>query len=185
MSQAEIMHVITTKFADKFKKIAKVKIRDFLDDYKKEEQPTIVVTFLGLEEMKSHHNMFEKVQVRESGKSEYMTLPPSMFELFYIVTPYFKTYTDSLKIMGSLVQLVKDDSFIGVENYDWIGNNKRDILIEPLSGMSVEKQMQMFNMIRTEYRPSLFYKMIVGVNSNLQESFTRVEERKFDVSRKK
>jgi hypothetical protein len=185
MSQSEIMHIVTTRFADKFNKIAKVKIRDFLDDYKKEEQPTIVVTFLGLEEIRNYRNLHEKVQVLDEGKPEYMTLPPSMFELTYIVTPYFKTYADSLKIIGSIVQVIKDDCFISVEGNDWLGNDNKNIPIEPLGGMSIEKQMQIFNLIRTEYRPSLFYKMTIGINSNLKESFTRVEERKFGVIGKK
>lgn len=181
MQQTELLDIVTNRFSEKFKSIAKVRVREFLGSEMKDDKPTIVITFLGLEEVQNHHNMSEKIQIvttdKNGNKVEYLTRPPSMFELSFIVTPYFKTYSDSLKIIGSIAQLVKDDNTINTEGLDWVGNNNRDILITPVQGMSIEKQIQLFNMIRTEYRPSLFYKIEIGLDSGLRENFKRVEER--------
>lgn len=181
MQQSELLDIVTNRFSEKFKSIAKVRVREFLGSEMKDDKPTIVITFLGLEEVANHHNMNEKIQVvttdEKGSKVEYLTRPPSMFELSFIVTPYFRTYSDSLKIIGSIVQLVKDDNTINSEGLDWLGNNNRGILINPIQGMNIEKQIQLFNLIRTEYRPSLFYKVEVGIDSGLKENFRRVEER--------
>lgn len=189
MDQTELLDIITTRFSEKFKSISKVRVREFLGSEMKDDKPTIVITFLGLEELSSHHNMSEKIQVvdtdEKGNKVQYLTRPPSMFEISYIVTPYFKTYSDSLKIIGSIVQLVKDDNTINSKGLDWVGNNNRGILIEPIAGMNIEKQIQLFNLIRTEYRPSLFYKLEVGIDSGIKEGFKRVEQRIINADPKK
>jgi hypothetical protein len=48
--------------------------------------------------------------------------------------------------------------------------------------MGIDKQMQLFSMLRMDYRPSLFYSLVVGVNSDVKESHKRVQERIFDIN---
>ena len=73
---------------------------------------------------------------------------------------------------------MKDDNQINVGEYDWLDNNKKPIIISPIPGMGLEKQMHIFNMLKTDYRPSLFYQFTVGINSDKKDIFRRVEERK-------
>ena len=188
MEQSDIIYEITNKFADKFKELSKVKIKDSYDDKQQEGEPVIFVSLVGIEEMQIQ-NMNRKIQLKEKddngNETEYFVKPASMFTLTYMVTPYFKTYADSLKIIGSLVKIIKDDNLIQVDEYDWVENDNHPIIITPLTGMNFEKQMQLCNLLRTEYWPSLFYQLMVGVNSGKQELFTRVKERKIDTVRLK
>lgn len=183
MEQSNIIQAVTAQFADKFNKLAKVKIKDPIDEQSKEDQPLILVTFLGLEEV-FQNNPYEKIQCKEEDKQgnvfEYYLPPASLFNLSYMITPYFKTYTDTLKILGSIVKLVKDAHQIPIEEYDWLDNNKMPAIIIPTPKMPIEKQMQIFSIMRLEYRPSLFYQVMVGINSDNKEGFRRVEARKFD-----
>lgn len=182
MEQADIFQDVTSKFALKFKKIANVKIKDPIDEHKKEEEPIIMITLLGIEEIVMR-NMNEKILCSEKDSKgtllEYFKTPSSIFNLTFMVTPYFKTYADTLKIIGSIVKLIKDDNMIPVEQYDWLENGQNPIMITPLSGMTIEKQMQIFSLLHIDYRPSLFYQFIVGIDSDKKETFKRVEERKF------
>jgi hypothetical protein len=142
---------------------------------------------LGVEEI-IDRNMFEKIKLtgkdEDGNEIEYFVAQPSIFELTYMITPYFKTYSDSLKIIGSIIKLIKDDNLIPVEKYDWHENNKSPIIITSLPGYSIEKQMQFCSMLGFDYRPSMFYKMSVGINSDKKELFQRVKERKFETTKK-
>jgi len=188
MEQSEIIFEITNRFADKFKELAKVKIKDSLEDKQAEGEPIIFITLVGIEEMQIQ-NMTRKIQLKgldKDGKEfEYFVKPASMFTLTYMVTPYFKTYADSLKTLGAIVKHVKDHGIIEVNDYDWIENDNNPVLITPLTGLNFEKQMQLCNMLHTEYWPSLFYQVMVGIDSGNKEQFSRVKERKFDMFKKK
>jgi hypothetical protein len=111
--------------------------------------------------------------------TEYLTEPSTLLNTTVMVTPYFKTYSDTLKILGAIAKLIKDDNLIPVGELDWFENENRPIIISPMAGMNLEKQMQIFSMLRSDYRPSLFYQFTVGIESGKKEIFRRVKERKF------
>lgn len=181
MEQSDIIYVITNKFADKFKSLSRVKIKDSYDNEKQGTEPVIFLTLVGIEEM-FDQNMNRKIQktgTDAQGKEyEFFIKPASHFTLTYMVTPYFKTYADSLKIVGAIVKIIKDDGVLSPGEHDWVENNNNPIYITPLTGMNFEKQMQLCNMLRTEYWPSLFYQILVGIDSSKEDVFTRVKERK-------
>ncbi len=181
MEQSDIIQETIVKFSEKFKQLANVKILDPVEKQVRDDNPVIMITTLGIEEVVIN-NMNEKIQVKEDdGKGnlvESLVAPASLFNLSVMVTPYFKTYADTLKIIGSIARLVKDDNRIEVDRFDWIENNKKPIIIYPISGMTLEKQMQIFSMLRSDYRPSLFYQFAVGIDSAKKEVFRRVEQRK-------
>jgi hypothetical protein len=188
MEQSNILHETINQFAKKFEPLAKVKIRDPVNIQEKEDQPLIMITVLGMEEIVLR-NMNEKIQRKgedEKGNQiEYFTAPASLFTLSVMVTPYFKTYADTMKIIGAIAKLMKDDNQLATGECDWLDNNKKPIIISPVPGMGLEKQMQIFNMLRTDYRPSLFYQFTVGINSDKKDIFRRVKERKFAAEVKK
>lgn len=185
MDQSDLIPEVTMRFAEKFKKLAEVKIKDTYNDHSKEDPTVIVITPLGIEELQLN-NRNEKIEIKENNEDgklmAYLMAPPSMMKISFMVTPHFKTYNDSLRILGSIVKIAKDDKFIAVDGFDWLTNNGRPISIEPISDMGIDKQMQMFSMLRMDYRPSLFYSVVVGVNSDVKESHKRVQERIFDIN---
>ncbi|MBN2737691.1 MAG: DUF4255 domain-containing protein [Spirochaetales bacterium] len=188
MDQSDIFQEAIQKFAQKFDDIAKVKIMDSPEAPVMDDQPTILINILGIEEL-ILGNMNERRKLKgvdENGEEyEYFTTPSSLFNISVIVTPRFKTFTDSLKILGGIVRLIKDNNQIPVGDLDWIDNNKRPILIMPVPGMGLEKQMQIFSMLGLDYRPSVFYQFVVGVDSIEKSVFKRVQERKFTAEHKK
>jgi hypothetical protein len=189
MDQSNVLHEVINQFAQKFTKLAKVKIRDPVNIQDKEDKPQIMLTVLGMEEIVLR-NMNEKIQRKgrddKGNIIEYFTPPATLFNISVMVTPYFKTYSDTLKIIGAIAKLVKDDSRIPVgEGCDWLENNNKPIQITPVPGMGLEKQMQIFNMLKTDYRPSLFYQFTVGIDSDKKDVFRRVKERKFAAEIKK
>jgi hypothetical protein len=188
MDQSNIFQEIIQQFSQKFNKLAKVKIKDPVDKQGKDDQPIILINVLGIEEIVLG-NMNERVQRKgNDGKGniiEYFTTPPSMFNISVMVTPQFKTYADTLKILGSIARLIKDNNTIPVGEFDWLDNHNRPIIISPVPGMGLEKQMQVFNMLKIDYRPSLFYQFVVGIDSIEKDIFKRVKERKFTADIKK
>jgi len=188
MEQSDIIQESINRFADKLKKIANTKIMDPIEHQSKDAQPVIIITVLGMEEVVLG-NMNERFQIKEKDEKgneiEYLMPPASNFNISVMVTPYFKTYADTLKIIGLIARLFKDDNQIPVDKFDWVSNEKSPISIYPISGMTLEKQMQLFNMIRSDYRPSLFYQFTIGIDSSRKEIFKRVEERKFSSFQKK
>lgn len=187
MNQSDIIEEAIKQFADKFKKLSEVKIKDPSEDSKKDDQPHIMISFLGMEEAPLN-NMNEKIKCLEEDKdgnvNEYFLPPPTMFNLNFMVTPYFKTNNDTMKIMGAIAKLIKEENTIPVGEYDWLENNNMPIYIMPLPNMSMERQMQVFGTLRMEYRPSFFYQLTVGVNSDKKENFRRVEKRDFSTIKK-
>jgi hypothetical protein len=188
MDQTEIIQDITTKFSEKLDKIAKTKVKEPNQENTKEDEPVILITLLGMEEL-IIGNPHEESKITENDSEgflvEYFTPKPSMFKLTYKVTPYFKTQADTLKVIGAIARLLKDEKEIPVDKFDWLENNKRPVLIEPLPGVNFEKQMQLFTMLKSEYRPSLFYQMAVGISSTKKDKFRRVQERKISTMMKK
>jgi hypothetical protein len=188
MDQSNILQEVIHQFSQKFQKLAKVKIKDPADKQGKDDQPVIMISVLGIEEIVLG-NMNERIQRKgNDGKGniiEYFTTPPSKFNISVMVTPWFKTYADTLKILGSIARLIKDDNQISVGEFDWLDNQKRPILITPVPGMGLEKQMQVFSMLKLDYRPSLFYQFLVGIDSIKKDVFKRVKERKFTADIKK
>lgn len=187
MDQSNILQETINQFALKFKKLAKVKIKDPVNNQTKEDQPLIMINVLGMEEIVLG-NMNERIQRKgKDGKGniiEYFTSPATLFNISVMVTPYFKTYADTLKIIGAIAKLIKDNNQIPVGDYDWLDNNNKPIFISPIPNMGLEKQMQIFNMLKTDYRPSLFYQFTVGIDSDEKDVFRRVEERKISAVHK-
>jgi hypothetical protein len=179
MDQSDIIQETIVKFSDKFKPLANIKILDPVEKQVRDDNP---VTTLGIEEVVLG-NMNEKIQIKEKDANgnlvESLAAPASLFNISVMVTPYYKTYADTLKIIGAIARLMKDDNKIEVDRFDWIDNNKKPIIIYPISGMTLEKQMQIFSMLKSDYRPSLFYQFAIGIDSAKKEIFRRVEERKF------
>lgn len=188
MDQSNILQEAVNQFARKFKNLAKVKIRDPVDIKDKDDQPLIMITVLGMEEIVLR-NMNERIQRKDRDKKgniiEYFTAPATLFTISVMVTPYFKTYADTLKIIGAIAKLMKDHNQIPVGEYDWLDNNNKPIFVTPVPGMGLEKQMQIFNMLKTDYRPSLFYQFTIGIDSDKKDIFRRVKERKFAAEVKK
>jgi hypothetical protein len=188
MEQSDIIQESINRFADKLKKIANTKIMDPIEHQSKDDQPVIMITVLGMEEVVVG-NMNERFQIKDKDEKgnvvEFLMPPASHFNISVMVTPYFKTYSDTLKIIGLISRLFKDDNQIPVDKFDWVSNEKNPIFIYPISGMTLEKQMQIFNMIRSDYRPSLFYQFTVGIDSSRKEIIRRVEERKITAFPKK
>lgn len=181
MEQSDIFYEITSRFSEKFKKLTKVKIRENFEEEKKETEPTILITLLGIEEL-FNQNMNQKIQKKgadaKGNSIEYFVPPASEFRLTYMVTPYLKTYTDCLKILGAMVKTIKDDHLIPVDQMDWVENENYPVRIYPLPEMPIDKQMNLMGMLKLDYRPSLFYYLDVGIDSEQREIFGRVEERK-------
>jgi hypothetical protein len=46
--------------------------------------------------------------------------------------------------------------------------------------MSLSEQMRILNQLGIKYTPALFYDVVVGIDSDYREEFTRVKERKID-----
>lgn len=188
MIQSDILQEVIQRFSQKFKDIAKVKILDSTDTPVKDDQPIILINVLGIEEV-IIGNMNQRIQRKgtdENGDQiEYFTSPPSMFNITVMVTPRFKTFDDTLKIIGGIVRLIKDDNEIPVGELDWLDNKGRPILVLPMPGMGLDKQMQIFSMLHLDYRPSLFYQFMVGIDSTKKDIFRRVEERNFNAVMKK
>ena len=142
--------------------------------------------FLPDEYCRSNVDRRSKKKKDEKGNEfEYFLPPATMFNVTYMVTPYFKTYSDTLKILGCIARLIKDKNLIPVDAYDWVDNNKNPIIIYPVSGMSLDKQMQIFNLLKTDYRPSLFYQLSIGIDSVNKRGFKRVKERRITAIHKK
>lgn len=180
MEQTNIIQEAARQFADKLKALGEVRIQDHHENGKKEGQSLIDVTFLSIEEIVTK-NMMERVKCQDRDGSdliEFFVPTPSIFRLTFMVTPYFKTYNDTMKIMGEIIQILKDDNEIPVEKYDWVENNREPILILPVPDMDLKKQMEIFDFLKVDYRPSLFYQLMVGINSEKREIFKRVKERK-------
>ena len=180
MEQTNIIQEAARQFADKLKVLGEVRIQDHHENGKKEGQSLIDVTFLSIEEIVTK-NMMERVKCQDRDGSdliEFFVPTPSIFRLTFMVTPYFKTYNDTMKIMGEIIQILKDDNEIPVEKYDWVENNREPILILPVPDMDLKKQMEIFDFLKVDYRPSLFYQLMVGINSEKREIFKRVKERK-------
>jgi len=180
VEQTNIIQEAARQFADKLKALGEVRIQDHHENGKKEGQSLIDVTFLSIEEIVTK-NMMERVKCQDRDGSdliEFFVPTPSIFRLTFMVTPYFKTYNDTMKIMGEIIQILKDDNEIPVEKYDWVENNREPILILPVPDMDLKKQMEIFDFLKVDYRPSLFYQLMVGINSEKREIFKRVKERK-------
>jgi hypothetical protein len=185
VEQANIIEEVTRLFAEKFKAVAKVKVND-MSIGSMDESPVVTITLLGIEQT-VERNMQEKIKLQgrdEQGNAiEYFVEPPSLFQLTFMVTPTYKSYHDSLKVIGLLARAVKDNNQIPIGEYDWHGNEGRPVYISSYPGFGLEKQIQFCNMIGQEYRPSLFYSMTIGINSANKEIFRRVKERKISAIR--
>ncbi len=181
MEQSNIVQETTRQFAEKLEKLGEVRIQDHYENGKKEGQSLIQVTFLCVEEI-IRKNMMEKVKLQDRDSDdnliEYFVPVPSIFRLTFMITPYFKNCNDTMKIMGDIIQIMKDDNIIPVEKYDWVENDGEPIQILPVPEMDLKKQMEIFDYLKADYHPSLFYQLEVGINSEKREIFRRVKERK-------
>jgi hypothetical protein len=143
----------------------------------------IYLSFLGLEPVYLG-NQFERIQKKEINKDgkevEFLVLPASQFKCSYMIRPLFQSQSDIVKFLGLIIRHMKDNSKLDVGNHDWAGNNALPALITLKPGMELMAQLSIFNQLGIRYTPSLFYDVIVGIDSDQREEFGRVKERKID-----
>ena len=88
MDQSNILQETINQFAQKFKKIAKVKIKDPVNNQGKEDQPLIMINVLGMEEIVLG-NMNERIQRKGKDNKgniiEYFTAPATLFNISVMV----------------------------------------------------------------------------------------------------
>lgn len=181
MDQTNIIQLATQEFADKLKPLGEVRIQDHHENGKQEGQSLIQITFLCIEEVVIK-NMMERIKCQgrddENNLIEYFVTTPSTLRLTFMVTPFFKTWSDTMKILGEIILALKDDNRIPVDKYDWVDNKGSPILIMPAPDMDMKRQMEVSDFLKMDYRPSLFYQLVVGINSEKKDIFKRVKERK-------
>ncbi|MDY6968002.1 MAG: Pvc16 family protein [Spirochaetota bacterium] len=190
MEQSHIIERVTELFAEKLKKIDadENRFHIIIDDDTEiydDKQPALKIILLGIEENHSN-NMFEKIkqsEIDEDGNLiEYFIQPATLINLRYMVAPYCSSRNTAYRMLGMIIKQIKDDNLIEIDEYDWIDNNMNPIKIENIQ-IDFEKQIQIFNLLRIDFKPSLFYQMTVGINSDKKEMFRRVEERKISAKK--
>ena len=192
MVQAHIIEQVTLSFAKKIEQLkGEVKSLEVVIDEGKEKSKTgkkVELMLLSVENLQGQ-NQFEKIQKKakdQDGKEyNYLVDPPTYLNLRYMVAPSFASRLENFKVLGMITRLLKDDNKIDVGKYDWAGNKGNPIIIESENDMDLNKQMQIFNMLKIDFRPALFFHTSVGIESDKKEVFTRVEERIFDLKKKK
>jgi hypothetical protein len=194
MEQVEVIDIVVEKFGEKLERLgngSKSKINVLIDGSetktKKSQSIDIHLVMLGLEENFSQNlcNRLQLEEVDENGdRIEFYVEPPTLIDIKFAVIPYCSSRIESSKILGNIIRLIKDDCFIDVSEFDWHENNGRPVQINNIPNMDLDKQIQMLNLLKMEYTPSLFYQVTVGINSEKKEIFRRVEERKFGTVKK-
>lgn len=194
MKQVEIIDKVIEKFGDKLGQLDngnKPKINVFINENEiktsNSDSIDIHLVMLGIEENFSQNlcNRLQLEGVDENGdKIEFYVEPPTLIDIKFAIIPYCSSRIESGKMLGNIIRLIKDDGFIDVNGFDWHENDGRPVQINNTPGMDLDRQMQMFNLLKIEYTPSLFYQLTVGINSEKKEIFRRVEERKFDTVKK-
>ena len=143
----------------------------------------IYINFLGIEPV-FFNNQFEKIQKKEINKDgkeiEFLVKPALQFKCTYMVRPYYKLQSSAAKMLGLIIRHLKDNNSLNAGDFDWIGNNSLPVLISLRSDMSILEQMRILNQLGVKYTPALFYDVVVGIDSDYREEFTRVKERKID-----
>ncbi|MBN1699165.1 MAG: DUF4255 domain-containing protein [Spirochaetales bacterium] len=153
----------------------------------REKFPLINVLLIGIEET-GIQNRYDKIKMKGIDKNnheiEYFMVPATMVNLTYMVTPYSDKHAETCRMMGALVKLFKDDYLIEVDGFDWVENEGNPVLIEASSPLPLPEQIRVFSAMNLDYRPSLFYRLRLGIDSGKQEVFRRVKERKFETVKK-
>lgn len=194
MEQVEIIDKITEKFGSKLEQLnnggkpaIKISINKNEVTTGKSDSVNIHLVMLGIEENFSQ-NLCNKLQLKEVDKNgdtiEFYVDPPTLLDVKFVIAPYCSSRLEVGKVLGNIIRLIKDDGFIDVDGFDWHENNGRPAQINNTPGMDLDRQMQLFNLLKMEYTPSLFYQVTVGINSEKKDIFKRVEKRKFDTVKK-
>jgi hypothetical protein len=194
MEQVEIIDKVIENFGSKLEQLdngGKPSLNVLINENEvktsKSDAIDIHLVMLGIEENFSQNmcNRLQLEEVDENGDTiEFYVEPPTLIDIKFAVIPYCSSRVESGKILGNIIRLIKDDSFIDINGFDWHGNNSRPAQINNTPGMDLDKQIQVFNLLKMEYTPSLFYQVTVGINSDKKEIFRRVEQRKFDTVKK-
>ena len=193
MEQSHIIQKVTELFSNKLESLstAEEKYKVYTDGAQfnnDDKTAKLKLTLLGVEYNYSK-KLASKIQQKEEDKDgniiEFLVDPPVIIDLKYMITPYCNNKDDEYKLLGKIVKLIKDHGCLDVEEYSWVSNNNKPIKIESISDMDFNKQMYVFNILKMDYNPSLFYQITVGINSENREIFRRVKKRKIDTFVKK
>lgn len=116
--------------------------------------------------------------------------PPEFMTLYYMITAFSSSDVsfraeEEQKILGRVVQLLKDMCMINGETYQpEMKKSEASISIIPMD-MSTEEKMKIWNIPDMSYKASMFYKIDpVAIESNKSEMFTRVKSFRFEVEEK-
>jgi len=202
IDQASIIDHITEQFFENIRRLSdknndknKEEISFFIENINCNKgelvKEGIYVNFLGLEPVYLN-NQFERVQKKEINKDgkeiEFLAQPALQFKCTYMIRPYFERQSNVAKMLGLIIRHLRDSNSLDAGDFDWVGNNSLPVVISLKSDANLSEQMRIFNQLGVKYTPALFYDVVVGIDSNYREEFTRVKERKIDaglIDRKK
>lgn len=190
IDQAFIIDHITGQFFENMKLLgdkSEGKITFFIDNINNnKEEPVkdgIYINFIGLEPVYLK-NQFERIQKKEINKEgkeiEFLVQPALQFKCTYMIRPYFELQPNVAKMLGLIIRHLRDNNSLSVGDFDWVGNNSFPALISLKSDMNLSEQMRILNQLGIKYTPVLFYDVIIGIDSDYREEFSRVKERKID-----
>ena len=198
IDQAFIIDHITEQFFENIKLLSdkrEEKVSFFIENINSANgelvNEGVYINFLGLESV-FLNNQFERIQKKEINKDgkeiEFLVQPALQFKCTYMIRPHYELQSNVAKMLGLIIRHLKDNNSLKAGDFDWIGNNSLPVLISLRSDMTILEQMRILNQLGVKYTPTLFYDVIVGIDSDYREEFTRVKERKIDAgltSRKK
>jgi hypothetical protein len=197
MEQTEIIRYTTGQFAELLEKFTfggktvKVIFDGVLPDVKNDKEIIIKLILLGLEE-NNQYNKNERIKLKgldENGAEfEYLSRPPTMIDLSFIVTPCIDDLLEANSMLGVILNYIRDNPILDVEKFAWITCESKKTRIDSIENLTFERQMALFTMLGMKYSPSLFFKITIGIDSDNKERFKRVEKRSFefeDKTRKK
>jgi hypothetical protein len=182
MDQAYIIDEITELFAQKLKAISAEDIPfDVVtsDIEGNEGDRHIRIYVLGVEPVTTH-NVQERLRrksIDEEGEEyEFFVDPPSMLRVWYMLVPFSQSMKESYRMLGLMIRHILDNGFIKVEECDWFGNEGDLVQIERSPDMNIDKQMQIFQQLKIDFRPALYYNLVVGINSGKTERIRYVKK---------
>jgi hypothetical protein len=181
MEQAYIIDEITELLSQKLKEISSDDIPfDVVtsDIEGNEGDRHIRIYVLGVEPITTH-NMQERLRRKdldEDGKEyEFFVNPPAMLRVWYMLVPLSESMKESYRMLGLMIRHILDDGFIEVKECDWFGNEGDLVQIERSPDMNIDKQMQIFQQLNIDFRPALYYNLVIGVNSGKTERIRHVK----------
>jgi len=189
MKQELIIQKVTDEFSAKLSSLSidNGKISVFKDDIPENIDKSLIylrLLLIGLEHDNSQ-NRNDKIQQKETDADgnliEFYVDQPVIINLKYMVTPYCSSINDANGLLGVIIRFIKDEGYLNIEGFSWVNSNNKLLKIDISDEMDLDKQIRLFNLLKLDYKPSLFYQVKVGINSDKKDIFRRVEKKEINM----